>query len=369
MARRAGSGQYGVMTDALVANEAGVRLALFLSILTVLALVEVLSPRRTPAFGRARRWPANLGIVALDAIVLRIVLPVAAVGAALMTEASGIGLFHLLGVPWWIALPLAVLLLDLSVWAQHVATHRIPLLWRLHRMHHADLDFDVTTGLRFHPIEIVLSMVWKIAVVVALGARRRRSWSSKCCSTPAACSATPTCACPRASTRCCAGSSSRRTCTGPPFDRTGGDAFELRLLLFLVGPAVRHLSRRAARRPRRHDHRTAGVPRPRGTEARPDADAAVPRARRAVRQKEGAPLARCAPSTGYRRAPQPIPRFPSGTVTAPGEEGTAARSMDRLYRRGAASTLTCVKPTRPATTSFGPRLSSQPPGGSRVVRP
>lgn len=170
MARRAGSGQYGVMTDALVANEAGVRLALFLSILTVLALVEVLSPRRTPAFGRARRWPANLGIVALDAIVLRIVLPVAAVGAALMAEASGIGLFHFLGVPWWIALPLAVLLLDLSVWAQHVATHRIPLLWRLHRMHHADLDFDVTTGLRFHPIEIVLSMVWKIAVVVALGA-------------------------------------------------------------------------------------------------------------------------------------------------------------------------------------------------------
>ncbi|WP_291298383.1 sterol desaturase family protein [Elioraea sp.] len=96
--------------------------------------------------------------------------PAGAVGTALWAEAQGLGLFRLMGVPAWAAIPVAVVLLDLAIWAQHRVFHAVPVLWRLHRMHHADTGFDVTTGLRFHPVEIVLSMVIKIAVVVALGA-------------------------------------------------------------------------------------------------------------------------------------------------------------------------------------------------------
>ncbi|MFC7693390.1 sterol desaturase family protein [Paeniroseomonas aquatica] len=126
-------------------------------------------PRRPQAIGRARRWPGNLGIVLLDTLLLRILFPTAAVGLALLAEARGWGLLPLLGAPAWLAIPLSVLLLDLAIYAQHVAFHAVPILWRLHRMHHADLELDVTSGLRFHPLEIILSMLIKLAVVLALG--------------------------------------------------------------------------------------------------------------------------------------------------------------------------------------------------------
>jgi sterol desaturase/sphingolipid hydroxylase (fatty acid hydroxylase superfamily) len=147
-----------------------IRLVAFAGVFVAMAAWEVLAPRRTLAPGRARRWPANLGILALDAALVRVLFPVAAVGAALWAEARGLGLLHWLAAPAWLAVPLAVLLLDLAIWAQHLVFHHVPLLWRLHRVHHADTGFDVTTGLRFHPIEIILSMLLKIAVVVALGA-------------------------------------------------------------------------------------------------------------------------------------------------------------------------------------------------------
>jgi sterol desaturase/sphingolipid hydroxylase (fatty acid hydroxylase superfamily) len=157
------------MTD-LLAHESAIRLGCFLGILLAMMGWEWRLPRRAPSLPRARRWPANLGIVAVDSAVLRLAFPVLAVGAAQLAETRGWGLFHWLNAPFWPAFVASMLLLDLTIYAQHVAFHKIPLLWRLHRMHHTDLDFDVTTALRFHPLEIVLSMLIKWAVVVLLGA-------------------------------------------------------------------------------------------------------------------------------------------------------------------------------------------------------
>ncbi|MGH7001988.1 MAG: sterol desaturase family protein, partial [Stellaceae bacterium] len=116
------------------------------------------------------RWPSNLGIAALNSAILRLTSLIAAVGFAALAERHGWGLLNNLALPGWTRIVLAVVLLDLAVYLQHVMFHAVPALWRLHRMHHADLDFDVTTGARFHPIEILLSMAFKLAVVAALGA-------------------------------------------------------------------------------------------------------------------------------------------------------------------------------------------------------
>lgn len=115
------------------------------------------------------RWSNNLAFVVIDTVILRLSLPVLAVGLAVIAEDRGWGLFNALDVPVWFAALASILLLDLAIYLQHVMFHAVPGLWRLHRMHHADLDFDATTGLRFHPVEILLSMVIKLAVVAALG--------------------------------------------------------------------------------------------------------------------------------------------------------------------------------------------------------
>lgn len=156
--------------DALLANEPLVRLAAFAGVLALMAGLEAWFPRRRRGFRRRLRWPGNLGVVALDALTVRVLFPTAAVGATLTAEARGIGLLPALGLPAPLAVAIAVVLLDLAIYLQHVLFHAVPALWRLHRMHHADLDFDVTTGLRFHPVEIILSMALKLMVVVALGA-------------------------------------------------------------------------------------------------------------------------------------------------------------------------------------------------------
>ncbi len=135
-----------------------------------MALWEIAAPRRRQAIGRLQRWPANLGIVALDTLTVRLVFPVAAVDTALLAETHGWGLFHLLRAPAWLAPIASVIALDLVIYIQHVLFHVVPVFWRLHRMHHTDLEFDVTTRVRFHPIEIALSMVIKLGVVAALGA-------------------------------------------------------------------------------------------------------------------------------------------------------------------------------------------------------
>lgn len=145
------------------------RIAAAAAVFAVMALWEALAPRRPWSVGRLARWPHNLGIVVIDALAVRILIPAAAVGAALVAAGNGWGLFHVAGLRLSLASLLGFLALDVAIYAQHVAFHKVPLLWRLHRMHHADLDIDVTTGVRFHPIEIVLSMLIKIAVVLALG--------------------------------------------------------------------------------------------------------------------------------------------------------------------------------------------------------
>jgi len=157
------------VSETLLAHEPLIRLGAFTGILAMMALWEWLSPGRNQEIGRARRWPSNLGIVALDTVVVRLVYPAAAVGTALLAEARGWGLFQVLEAPTWLAIAASVILLDLAIYLQHVLFHAVPVLWRLHRMHHADLEFDVTTGLRFHPIEILLSMGIKLGVVAALG--------------------------------------------------------------------------------------------------------------------------------------------------------------------------------------------------------
>ncbi len=158
------------ISDFLLAHEPAIRLGAFAGILALMVVWEVLAPRRSQAIGRLHRWPSNLGIVVIDTLLVRFAFPVAAVGVAVLAEARGWGLFHALQAPAWFAIPASILLLDLAIYLQHVLFHAVPALWRLHRMHHADLEFDVTTGARLHPIEILLSMIIKMGVVAALGA-------------------------------------------------------------------------------------------------------------------------------------------------------------------------------------------------------
>ena len=153
----------------LLGNEAGVRLSAFAGVLAAMVTWEIFAPRRAQLLSRRRRWPANLGIVMLNTIVVGLLLPTAAVGVALSAASHGWGLLNYYAVPSWAALVVGVVLLDLAIYLQHVMFHAVPILWRLHRMHHADLDIDVTTGARFHPIEILLSMLIKFAVIAAVG--------------------------------------------------------------------------------------------------------------------------------------------------------------------------------------------------------
>ena len=157
------------MNSFMLANEPLIRLGFFAGILLSMAVWEYVAPRRRRALSRLRRWPHNLGIVVLNTVVVRLAFPTAAVAVAAISTEEGWGVLNMLAVPWWASVVIAVVALDLVIYFQHVLFHAAPVLWRLHRMHHADLEFDVTTGLRFHPLEIVLSMAIKLAAVIALG--------------------------------------------------------------------------------------------------------------------------------------------------------------------------------------------------------
>ena len=157
------------MDTILQAHEAAIRLGFFLGIFAIMALWEVLAPRRTLAVSRVVRWTNNLGLVALNTVVLRLLFPAAAVGMAAFAVDRGWGLLNHFHVAGWLAVPVAVVAMDLVIWLQHVMVHAVPALWRLHRVHHADPDYDLTTGARFHPFEIVLSMLIKFAAIMVLG--------------------------------------------------------------------------------------------------------------------------------------------------------------------------------------------------------
>src|SRR5512145_45616 len=150
--RLGGHNEMHPMSEILLAHEPLIRLSVFAGIFAAMAAWEVLAPRREQKLARGTRWPGNLGIVVLDTVVVRLLVPTTAVGLALVAEARGWGLVHAFGLPIWASVLLAVVALDLAIYLQHVLFHAVPALWRLHRMHHADLEFDVTTGARFHPI-------------------------------------------------------------------------------------------------------------------------------------------------------------------------------------------------------------------------
>ncbi len=154
----------------LLRNADLIRLAAFAGGLGLFALLEAAFPRRPRRIGRWRRWPANLLLVAFNSLALRLLLPFTALATAFLVQARGIGLLPALALPAWAQVLLAVAALDLLIYAQHVVFHKVPALWRLHRVHHTDLELDVTTGTRFHFIEIILSMLIKMAAVAALGA-------------------------------------------------------------------------------------------------------------------------------------------------------------------------------------------------------
>lgn len=153
----------------MLTQEPIIRLSVFAAMLVAMAVLEHAFPRR-PQRLAWRRWPSNLGLVALSSVLLRLVAPAGAVGVAVWAEARGLGLFPALGVPGWMAGVASVALLDLLVYLQHRVFHAVPLLWRLHRVHHADPEIDASSGLRFHPVEILLSLGIKAVAVVALGA-------------------------------------------------------------------------------------------------------------------------------------------------------------------------------------------------------
>lgn len=162
------------MDNLLGPNDTAVRLGVFAGIFLLMALVELALPKRTLMVSKGRRWLTNVGISVVASVLLRLMaalaVPVAAVAAAFYAQENGIGLLNNVAWPEWVKIVLALVALDLAIWAQHLASHKIPILWRLHKVHHADRDIDVTTAVRFHPVEIALSMLWKIVVVVPLGA-------------------------------------------------------------------------------------------------------------------------------------------------------------------------------------------------------
>ena len=157
------------MSDTILAAEPTIRLVAFLGILAAMALWEVGAPRRRREIPRIVRWTNNLALVVLDTAILRLTFPILAVGLAAMAEEHGWGLFNNIDAPVWVAIVVSMMVLDLAIYLQHVMFHAVPGLWRLHRMHHSDLDFDATTGVRFHPVEILISMGIKLAFVAALG--------------------------------------------------------------------------------------------------------------------------------------------------------------------------------------------------------
>jgi len=157
------------VTEFILSHEPAVRLSFFFGVFALIALWEIGAPRRALTVPKTQRWTANLDIVVLNTVMLRLLFPAAAAGMALFGQHHGWGVFNYFQTPDWLAVLVSVIVLDFAIYLQHVMVHAVPALWRLHRVHHADLDYDVTTGVRFHPIEIVLSMLIKFAVIAVLG--------------------------------------------------------------------------------------------------------------------------------------------------------------------------------------------------------
>lgn len=157
------------LQQVVLAHEPVIRFGFFLSAIVLVIVWELRAPRRVLRMPRTLRWFSNLGLLVLNTLLLRLVLPLAAAGIAAFGVANGWGLMNHFSVPLWLAVPVGVITMDLAIWLQHVMFHAVPALWRLHQVHHTDLDYDVTTGSRFHPVEIGLSMLIKFATIIVIG--------------------------------------------------------------------------------------------------------------------------------------------------------------------------------------------------------
>ncbi len=153
----------------IIHNESSIRLSVFIGMLAIMGLWELLAPRRAPTVSKALRWVNNLALVFLNSIILRLIFPLAATGMALFAQTHGWGILNYADINPLLAIIISVIAMDFIIYLQHVLVHAVPVLWRLHRVHHTDLDYDVTTGSRFHPLEIILSMLIKLATIVVLG--------------------------------------------------------------------------------------------------------------------------------------------------------------------------------------------------------
>jgi len=151
-------------------NEKTIRLSFFLGTLVLMAVWEIIAPRRALTVSKTLRWANNLGLVFFNSFIVRLIFPAAAVGVAAFAAEHGWGLLNYYTLPLTLSIVLSIIAMDFIIYLQHVLVHAVPVLWRLHRVHHADLDYDVTTGARFHTIEIILSMLIKFATIVVLGA-------------------------------------------------------------------------------------------------------------------------------------------------------------------------------------------------------
>ena len=154
----------------LIENETQIRLVAFISVFAVMAIWELIAPYRRLRYTKLQRWPHQLLLIIINSVILKLVFPIAAVGIALWAAGEGVGLMNVFSLDPWISIPVSIALLDLAIYAQHRVAHRWVWFWRIHRTHHIDTDFDLTTGLRFHPIEMVISMLYKMFVIVFLGA-------------------------------------------------------------------------------------------------------------------------------------------------------------------------------------------------------
>jgi len=157
------------MKNFILDHEPVIRFFFFFGMLIIMAVWEVLAPRRSLRTRKSIRWYSNLGLVAIDTLALRLLVPLQAMGVALYAETRAWGILNNVSLPEWMSITLGVFFLDFVIYLQHAMFHFIPVFWRLHRVHHTDLDFDVTTGIRFHPVEILLSMGIKMGAVAFLG--------------------------------------------------------------------------------------------------------------------------------------------------------------------------------------------------------
>lgn len=151
-------------------DEGSLRLSIFLATFMVMALAEWALPKRKRQEPQQKRWLTNWGIVVLDGLLVRLLMPILPIGVAIYAQDQGWGLLNWLSVPYWLALIIGFVVLDFAIWLQHLLSHVVPVLWRLHQVHHADRDIDVSTALRFHPLEILLSLFYKFAWIVVFGA-------------------------------------------------------------------------------------------------------------------------------------------------------------------------------------------------------